>query len=442
MNMHLDGARIGVFRDLFRTGAAHAESLAIIDQALDDLADEGAVLVEDVSLGFDLFDFLAGSRVNLFETQPAVNAYLDSLGPSAPVSSLQAILADGQLLPRTNLIFSFAQSLDSSPDNPEYLALLSRRTFLQEATTDLLEALDLDALVYPMKTLPAPFIGEISPESENPFSSISGLPGIVVPAGYTADGLPVSLEFSGQPFSEALLLGYAYDYEQATQHRVAPATVPPLSAVVPIEIVGTAAADVLVGDAFDNRIDALAGNDTVAGGLGDDVLLGGAGDDVLRGDLNVRAAQNAVLGGDDVIFGGEGNDRIGGKAGNDRLSGDGGDDVLYGDAGDDVLRGGAGSDVLVGDNFSGGSGSDLFVFGRGEGTDTVLDFEVGVDRIGLVEGELAFADLAIAQAGDTTVLGVSGGEVLAVLRGVEAASLGEGSFVGVADGFEGAIALS
>ncbi|MEO0374934.1 MAG: hypothetical protein AAF329_09980 [Cyanobacteria bacterium P01_A01_bin.17] len=52
--------------------------------------------------------------------------------------------------------------------------------------------------------------------------------------------------------------------------------------------------------------------------------------------------------------------------------------------------------------------------------------------------------LAIAQEGNATVLGVSGGEALAVLRGVEAASLSEGRFVGVADGFEaeGAMALS
>ena len=49
-----------------------------------------------------------------------------------------------------------------------------------------------------------------------------------------------------------------------------------------------------------------------------------------------------------------------------------------------------GNNILVGDNFSSGSGSDTFVFGNGDGTDTVLDFEVGIDQIGLVEGELVF----------------------------------------------------
>ncbi|NEP18979.1 MAG: hypothetical protein F6J97_19110 [Leptolyngbya sp. SIO4C1] len=36
-----------------------------------------------------------------------------------------------------------------------------------------------------------------------------------------------------------------------------------------------------------------------------------------------------------------------------------------------------GNDVLVGDNFSGGTGSDLFVFGTGDGTDTILDVPDG-----------------------------------------------------------------
>jgi len=34
---------------------------------------------------------------------------------------------------------------------------------------------------------------------------------------------------------------------------------------------------------------------------------------------------------------------------------------------------------------------------NGDGTDTIVDFEMGIDRIGLVEGELTFADLTITQ---------------------------------------------
>ncbi|MEL6385534.1 MAG: hypothetical protein AAFQ89_24355, partial [Cyanobacteria bacterium J06626_18] len=101
---------------------------------------------------------------------------------------------------------------------------------------------------------------------------------------------------------------------------------------------------------------------------------------------------------------------------------------------DDILMGVTGNDTLIGDNFSNGSGSDTFVFGNGDGTDTILDFEVGIDSIGLVEGALIFADLTITQEGNTTLLGVaSSGETLAVLNGVQASALTESSFEVVAD---------
>lgn len=190
----------------------------------------------------------------------------------------------------------------------------------------------------------------------------------------------------------------------------------------------------LVGDDADNILDGQAGADTIAGGLGNDVIAGGDGDDILRGDLNTRNPQDNVIGGNDIIFGGEGNDRIGGKSGNDILSGDAGDDFIWGDAGDDIIMGVTGNDILVGDNFSQGSGSDLFVFGNGDGTDTILDFEVGTDRIGLVEGKMVFEDLTITHEGSNTLLGVtSSGETLAILQGVQASSLSESSFEIVPD---------
>ncbi|MEL6381069.1 MAG: hypothetical protein AAFQ89_01070, partial [Cyanobacteria bacterium J06626_18] len=199
--------------------------------------------------------------------------------------------------------------------------------------------------------------------------------------------------------------------------------------------VGSDEGETIVGNDFHVSLDGQGGDDTIAGGLGNDLILGGDGDDVLRGDLNERDPQNDVAGGNDVIFGGEGNDRIGGKAGNDILSGDAGDDVIYGDAGDDVLMGVTGNDILVGDNFSGGQGgSDLFVFGNGDGTDTILDFEVGIDRIGLVDGELTFADLTLTQDGANTLLGVTTtGEALAILNNVQASALTENSFAVVPD---------
>jgi Asp-tRNA(Asn)/Glu-tRNA(Gln) amidotransferase A subunit family amidase len=55
-----------------------------------------------------------------------------------------------------------------------------------------------------------------------------GFPALTVPAGFTSDDLPVGLELLGRPFSEGMLLGFGYAFEQATGHRRPPDTAPPL----------------------------------------------------------------------------------------------------------------------------------------------------------------------------------------------------------------------
>ncbi|MES1025729.1 hypothetical protein ABN584_22815 [Gloeocapsa sp. BRSZ] len=184
---------------------------------------------------------------------------------------------------------------------------------------------------------------------------------------------------------------------------------------------GTAGNDVLLGSNTREYLSALDANDTVAGGLGDDTLLGGAGNDVLRGDLNNRSPQGSV-GGNDTLFGGLGNDQLGGKGGDDQLFGEQDNDTLYGDDGDDLLRGGLGNDTLIGDDFSGGQGSDTFVLAAGEGRDTILDFENGIDRIGLAGG-LSFNQLTITNSGANNTLIRFGSEQLALLSGVAASNL-------------------
>lgn len=191
--------------------------------------------------------------------------------------------------------------------------------------------------------------------------------------------------------------------------------------VLSLEFLGGEGDDAITGDVGDDTMLGLDGSDLLAGGLGSDEIFGSDGDDVLRGDLNQRNSQVGI-GNDDLIRGGAGNDRIGGKGGNDLLFGESGDDLIWGDDGDDILRGGVGNDTLTGDDFSGGQGSDTFVLALGEGTDTIVDFEVGTDFIGLADG-LAFGELSFSSN-----LILAGSETLAELN-VAASSLGESSFV-------------
>ncbi len=179
----------------------------------------------------------------------------------------------------------------------------------------------------------------------------------------------------------------------------------------------------LIGDDNDNSLTGTNGNDLIAGLGGADIIRGTSGDDVLRGDGNDRSSSAGGVGGSDIIYGGAGNDRIGGKGGNDILFGEEGDDRLWGDAGDDILFGGAGNDVLTGDDNSGGKGSDTFVFAVGEGTDTITDFQVGIDFIGLMGG-ISFGQLTLS-ANQISF----NSEVLAVLNGVNTSTLTAASFV-------------
>jgi Asp-tRNA(Asn)/Glu-tRNA(Gln) amidotransferase A subunit family amidase len=98
----------------------------------------------------------------------------------------------------------------------------------------LLQAVDrvgLDALVLPVAAFPPKLNGdrETTPAGATTWIA-SGLhwPAAVVPMGYTYEEIPSGLQFIGRPWSEPLLIGIAYAYEQATRHRRPPATVPSL----------------------------------------------------------------------------------------------------------------------------------------------------------------------------------------------------------------------
>ncbi|WP_218967103.1 calcium-binding protein [Snodgrassella communis] len=70
-----------------------------------------------------------------------------------------------------------------------------------------------------------------------------------------------------------------------------------------------------------------------------------------------------------AIYGGKGNDTLNGRAGDDYLDGGEGNDWLFGNNGNDTLIGGLGDDYL-----EGGAGNDTYVFSKGDGKDTILEY--------------------------------------------------------------------
>jgi Asp-tRNA(Asn)/Glu-tRNA(Gln) amidotransferase A subunit family amidase len=89
---------------------------------------------------------------------------------------------------------------------------------------------NLDAVAYPSVRRKASPLGEEQVDAVNcKLAANSGLPAIVVPAGFTPDGLPVGVELLGRMWSESQLIKLAYSFEQATHHRRPPASTPALN---------------------------------------------------------------------------------------------------------------------------------------------------------------------------------------------------------------------
>ncbi|MEB3210729.1 MAG: hypothetical protein VKL39_05220 [Leptolyngbyaceae bacterium] len=152
----------------------------------------------------------------------------------------------------------------------------------------------------------------------------------------------------------------------------------------------------------------------------DNHIWGNQGDNLLIGK-----------GGNDVILADSGKDEIHGKSGADVLSGHADADVLIGDNGNDILRGGDQDDVLWGDRghdeLVGGSGSDIFVLQNEQGVDTIQDFDVLVDRLGLSSG-IRFLDLSFTQLATGTQISTNE-DVLARVDNVSSAEFTRSHFV-------------
>jgi serralysin len=217
------------------------------------------------------------------------------------------------------------------------------------------------------------------------------------------------------------------------------------------QIAGNAGNNTFSGGAGHDTIYGFDGHDSIDGGLDSDVLDGGVGQDTLLGGQRWDTLTGG--GGDDVLDGGSENDRMYGGEGNDvyyldhigdrviELGGEGSDTVyaaidwamspevealfltapavsgtgnglnnrISGNSAGNVLSGGNGNDTLGGaagnDSLTGGTGRDNFVFASSatNGTDRIMDFAHGIDRLVFVAADYGFAPGNTLTAGEFTV---------------------------------------
>jgi len=227
----LQGKRIGVVRSFFGTAPINDEVNSIANQAVEDLKKSGATVVELNTPDLDSGKLTSDVSVHLYEFKPAINAYLAAGNP--PVKSLEEIISSGKFHPKIGDSIKKAQGLEM---DDSYRLRLQKRSDLQQRVIKIMADERLDAIMFPhQKRLVVP-IGETQVERNGVLGSVTGFPSIVVPGGFSSPiatatlGVPVGIEFLGRPWSENLLVEIGYGYEQATKHRRAPPTIPPLLA--------------------------------------------------------------------------------------------------------------------------------------------------------------------------------------------------------------------
>ena len=121
---------------------------------------------------------------------------------------------------------------ENGPESAACKADAEYRDKVREAVLKTMDRLKLDAFVYPTWSNPPRLIGDLNtPAGDNSqfYSPTTGFPAIQVPMGYSrGETLPAGMTIYGRPWSEAVLIRFAFAYEQATRHRRAPGSTPPV----------------------------------------------------------------------------------------------------------------------------------------------------------------------------------------------------------------------
>ena len=241
----LKGARIGVWRaGTYNEPLVGSVIEPILDDVIDALEGEGATVIEgmDVDLSATANEFPA----LLCEFKTDIATYLKTyVGGTNPVSgqpypqTLAQLIAFNQAYPQlegpwNDLVFELAEGTNGRDQDCADLRS-SVTPPVQDAIDELMAKNKLDAII-------ALTNGPAWPTNDNPnegdldgrfeffvgsssAAAVSGYADITVPAGYI-EGLPIGITFIGGRWAEPELLGYAYDYEQATQVRVPPKFIP------------------------------------------------------------------------------------------------------------------------------------------------------------------------------------------------------------------------
>jgi amidase len=229
----LEGARIGVWREGTYDPAIHPEIDALVDDTIAVLEAQGATVVDNTRI---LIEDAYGPEFTalLCEFKDDIGSYLDTYTRPRFPKTLQDLIDFNDAHPDlegpwNSQIFVDAQATGGRASTDCQEAREFATSTAQAAVDDLMAAQDLDAIIAPTNAAAwvtdpvngdlggdfSTFVGSSSP------AAIAGYASIAVPAGF--DGpLPLGMSFIGGRWDEPTLIGFAYDFEQATHARKPP----------------------------------------------------------------------------------------------------------------------------------------------------------------------------------------------------------------------------
>ena len=214
----LRGLRVGVPRAVFWKNL-DAETERVATAALDRLRDAGAVLVEVDMPGLAELNGKVSFPVALYEANVDLTRYLKRYRIALDIKGLAERIAS----PDVKGLFASAIVPGAKDAIPEkvYRDALAARPVLQRLYAETFRTHGIAALVFPTTPLPAAPVGDDQTtklngadvptfptfiQNTDPGSN-AGIPGLTVPIGRTATGLPVGLELDGPAGSDRRLLG-------------------------------------------------------------------------------------------------------------------------------------------------------------------------------------------------------------------------------------------
>jgi amidase len=213
----LKGARIGIARDFLGRDAGTDK---VVESAIVTLKKLGAEVIDPIKYPDYLLQYRQGiyNIVVSAEFKYDIGRYLNTLKPGFPknLDEIVTLANDpktGYRSPEKAVALKYTNSVALSIDDPQYIAAKNEALAASKsAVLAIFDKYKLDAILYPTSPTPA---SPIKPDPNAPpggggsatnIANQTGFPDLIVPAGMTDAGLPVTISFFGKAFTEGKLI--------------------------------------------------------------------------------------------------------------------------------------------------------------------------------------------------------------------------------------------